>query len=260
MTLLPALWLTLACKHGGDDTGAYTTGNGNYDDDSGGGGGGGDTGPEGPFVPYYLTFQAEFGYDPAEGVVDAIAPPGVQRSAIYLFLGSEDWYADQFSYDSDHYCVMVFPLVNTGTVPRWVADNGLWFGVDYDPSVPPDTTCTGRLQLDPQRFGPDPLSDIAGLQWGVGVGPKIIDTYDSAFDPDFLPYVGGGYLLNEVINTSEGQHLTGYWTYAQELDADHHLLIDGFNEPILVSPEDVPTGPGQIARAWYTITSFYYFY
>jgi hypothetical protein len=223
----------------------------------------GDTNGTGYFEPYYFTVQATWGFNTTTGIVNAVSPYGETPSGVYVLLGTEDWAGDQFSTASDEYCSVLLPFYETGAPqPPFVAANGLWYGIQYDPTAGAATSCTGDFALDPLNWGYEPgyvIADPNYYTWGVGV-TTLLAEYEENFDAEFLPFIAGGYMENNFFGPPEG--VTGFYAHATEIDDNNNLQIDANNYRILINAEEIPVLglPAPLAQAEYNVYSFFIFY
>ena len=212
--------------------------------------------PDGYFRVKYLMFEGNFGYSETAGIVNPMSPQGELQSAIIIRLGKEEWEDDGFAASSDHACEIYLPLVG-GPDPFW-ATAPLYYGVDYDETIPAATSCTpdDSAELDPNVWGPPPgFAFTRYYSWGIGVGP-----IDPAYEVEYIggPYegfIGGGHVENAFLPPPGGTD--GYVAIANQMDQDHELLINKDNTPVLIPEADWPTiaQPSPLPQAEYTIFS-----
>lgn len=211
----------------------------------------------------YLTWSAQFGYSRPDDRLTAVATPyGPVEPSIELLLGTKRWSRSGFdSGDTTAYCLVSLPLSEV-TTPAWVtSDAGLWFGVGYQGAEPLSTCDKPGYELDPSKWGDDPIALIAGPDgsggsWGAAVGELSENAHaivQSSFRPEDLDYVFGGAMAVPLLSGIDDD----VYGIAYELDELGAVSIgdDGSLDAWLA--QDVRGPSGGVRSAWYNVVALY---
>lgn len=215
---------------------------------------------DGVFDIYYLQVDATFGWDnETRSVVGVATAYGEIPPAITISLGEKSWRRDDFSSDSEHYCIIVLPLTTPVAVPYWVGnDPSLYFGFDYAGEAPLTDCGTPGYEYDLGLWPEDLSRAFADNDWGIAIG-DMRPEYEANFATSILlPHLVGARVNNTLIQTSGNEGVLGYVAVASRIDAGHRLLVepDG-RQPMIPSEEiAVPTG---IATGLYQLLPLYIF-
>ena len=215
---------------------------------------------DGVFDISYLQVDATFGWDAeTRSVVGVTTDYGEIPPAITISLGERSWRRDDFSSDSESYCLVVLPLTSAAPLPYWVqSDPSLWFGFDYRLSDPPLTDCGTEDYPYDTSVWPPLAETFAPMDWGIAIGemrPEYIPNFATSI---LLPHLVGAQINNSLIATSGDEGQLGYVAVASRIDAGHRLLVEPDGRQPLIPAEEVRR-PDGIASGLYQLLPLYIF-
>lgn len=217
---------------------------------------------DGVFDIYYLQVDATFGWDRETGsLVDVVTDYGDIPPAIAISLGERRWANDDFSSESEAYCLIVLPLTDSFPAPNWVNfDLSLYYGFDYQLEERPLTDCgTEDYAYDENLWGRNLAADWATLGWGVAIGDLRPEYQKSFATSILLPHLVGAQINNQLIRTSGNEGVLGYVAVVSAIDAGHQLVVEPDGRQPMLPAEDVAVPGGGMASGLYQVLPLYIF-
>jgi hypothetical protein len=216
---------------------------------------------DGVFDILYLQVDATFGWDNENGrIVSVVTDYGEIPPAIAISIGDQRWGRDDFSSESEGYCLIVLPLTDPSPAGWALGEPSLYLGFDYRMSDPLLTDCgTEGYEYDENLWGRNLPETWASYGWGVAIGSLRPDYYTNFATSILLPHLVGAQIQNGLILTPGNEGIVGYVAVASEIDAAYNLVVEPDGRQPLLPAEAIDVPPGGMASALYRILPLYIF-